>query len=229
MNMNQKVSRNFRDILKPIPASCWKMLLHTISRYKSPQSETSFLSFNMFQPSKKNSQSKKKLWKVASDHLSNEIVVQLGELCILNQGWLKSRPLIWKVVVKILQDCSCCSWCSWLIGLDHRFLVWPGSPRRSLHQSYNVICKIEELGVVENQLFGEWLVKSAMARHGSEPGSFSCQQHPTTKPVQCWACCQLALSQPREPMKHIRNISERLRDVTVGLQYQAHAGRMEDN
>ena len=229
--MNQKVSRNFRDILKPIPAV--KLLSSYCTQYRATNHHSLrplFWVFNMFQPSKKNSQSKKKLWKVASDHLSNEIVVQLGELCILNQGWLKSRPLIWKVVMKILQDCSCCSWCSWLIGLDHRFLVWPGSPRRSLHQSYNVICKIEELGVVENQLFGEWLVKSAMARHGSEPGSFSaCQQHPTTKPVQCWACCQLALSQPREPMKHIRNISERLRDVTVGLQYQAHAGRMEDN
>ena len=64
MNMNQKVSRNFRDILKPIPASCWKMLLHTISRYKSPQSETSFLSFNMFQPSKKIAKARKSCEKL---------------------------------------------------------------------------------------------------------------------------------------------------------------------
>ena len=173
MNMNQKVSRNFRDILKPIPAV--KLLSSYYTQYRATNHHSLrplFWVSTCFNQAK-NSQSNKKLWKVASDHLSNEIVVQLGELCILNQGWLKSRPLIWKVVMKILQDCSCCIWCSWLIGLDHRFLVWPGSPRRSLHQSYNVICKIEELGVVENQLFGEWLLKSTMARHGSEPGSFS--------------------------------------------------------
>ena len=60
--MNQKVSTmKLCDGLKPINSrsKAAEQLLHTISHYKPPQSETYFLTFNMFQPTRGKSKAKK--------------------------------------------------------------------------------------------------------------------------------------------------------------------------